>query len=519
MSWTANLAVRTKIFSIALVGVLGFMGYLGLNYITANSNYSNLLDVENKDFPLLDRTNTLQIDLIVIKEILSSAASSGDEDMIQEAEVIAKKIESNLSKMLNISQEAATELNLIKKDFTTYFSSSKAFSLGMINETLDFKQMPALIDDMNKKYENVSKRIKTFRDNRSTIFTKHLHNINVTTEQSLVMGIWVGIAVMLGLSLTAFLISRSITRPLLAMLDAANDLQNGDGDLTQRLPDFGKNEIGQTAAAFNGFIDKTQNVLIEVRESIFKIYAAANQVNTTAQALSEGSKEQASSVEDTGASLEQMSASISQNTDSAKETDSIASQAASHAEQGGEAVKETVIAMTEISNKIGLIEDIAYKTNLLALNAAIEAARAGEHGKGFAVVADEVRKLAERSQLAAQEISEQAGSSVTIATRAGGLLEEIVPTIQKTAELVMEITAASEEQSIGVNQVNKAIEQLDRVSQQNASASQQLAATSNQMATQIHQLQNTIDFFTLVANDASSQKDVGESNQSTNASS
>jgi len=326
----------------------------------------------------------------------------------------------------------------------------------------------------------------------------------VAEELTMFMLLSAIIGVVLSISV-AIVITRAITKPLSTMLEAADDLRAGDGDLTQRLPDFGKNEIGQTANAFNGFIDKIQSVLIEVRHAVHGINAASNQVNSTAQTLSQGSSEQAASVEETSASLEQMSASINQNTENAKATDKMANSAASEAEQGGIAVKKTVTAMSEIAGKIGLIEDIAYKTNLLALNAAIEAARAGEHGKGFAVVADEVRKLAERSQQSSQEISELAGSSVDVAEHAGKLLDAIVPSIQETANLVMEINASSEEQSVGVNQVNQAIDQLDKVSQQNAAASEQLAATSEEMANQTVQLQNTIGFFTL-GNESSTQQ-------------
>ena len=190
-----------------------------------------------------------------------------------------------------------------------------------------------------------------------------------------------------------------------------------------------------------------------------------------------------------------MSASINQNTENAKVTDGMASQAAKQAAQGGEAVTETVTAMKQIAGKIGIIDDIAYQTNLLALNAAIEAARAGEHGKGFAVVAAEVRKLAERSQIAAQEIGELASGSVDKAESAGRLLGEIVPAISKTSDLVQEITAASEEQSAGVSQVNTAMGQLNQITQQNASSSEELAATAEEMSSQATQLQNLMAFF------------------------
>ncbi|WP_298434110.1 methyl-accepting chemotaxis protein, partial [Geobacter sp.] len=168
---------------------------------------------------------------------------------------------------------------------------------------------------------------------------------------------------------------------------------------------------------------------------------------------------------------------------------------AEDAKAGGKAVTETVHAMKEIAGKISIIEEIARQTNLLALNAAIEAARAGEHGKGFAVVAAEVRKLAERSQHAAGEISELSASSVQVAEAAGEMLARMVPDIQRTAELVQEISAACKEQDTGAEQINRAIQQLDQVIQQNASASEEMASTSEELASQAEQLQATIAFF------------------------
>ncbi len=248
-------------------------------------------------------------------------------------------------------------------------------------------------------------------------------------------------------------------------------------------------------AAMKRMVQKLSHVVSEVSGSANGLSSAAEQVSSTAQSLSQASSEQAAGVEETSASIEQMTASISQNTDNAKATDAMASKAAIEAAEGGEAVKATVAAMKQIAKKIVIIDDIAYQTNLLALNAAIEAARAGEHGKGFAVVAAEVRKLAERSQVAAQEIGEVAGSSVELAERAGQLLDEMVPNIKRTSDLVQEITAASEEQSSGVAQINPAVGQLGQTTQQNAAGSEELAATAEEMSGQAEELQNIIAFF------------------------
>jgi len=272
--------------------------------------------------------------------------------------------------------------------------------------------------------------------------------------------------------------------------------QVADGDLSAEVA-LKAGDSTSLLAAMKGMIDKLSQVVQEVNNGAEALASASEEVSATAQSLSQAASEQAAGTEQTSASVEQMTASISQNTENAKVTDGIASKAALEAAEGGEAVKSTVAAMRQIAKKISIIDDIAYQTNLLALNAAIEAARAGEHGKGFAVVAAEVRKLAERSQVAAQEIEQVASSSVQLAEKAGSLLDAMVPNIRRTSDLVQEITAASEEQSAGVGQINSAVTQLSQTTQQNASSSEELAATAEEMSGQAEQLQQTMSFFKL----------------------
>ncbi len=269
------------------------------------------------------------------------------------------------------------------------------------------------------------------------------------------------------------------------------------GDLTSTIKP--KSNDDTLAQALSKMTRNLAQMIGDIRAGVATLSTASTQVSATAQSLSRGTSSQSASVEQATASLEQMTSSITQNAANSQEMRDMAIQGARDAELSGRAVGETKEAMEAIAEKITIVEDIAYQTNLLALNAAIEAARAGEHGRGFAVVASEVRKLAERSQSAAKEIGGLAGSSVRVAERSATALTQLVPSIHKTAELVQEVSAASNEQSSGVAQINQAMSLLDQITQQNASAAEELSATAEELAGQAKTLRQRMEIFTLAA--------------------
>ena len=267
------------------------------------------------------------------------------------------------------------------------------------------------------------------------------------------------------------------------------------GDLTvEPKPLSDKDTLG---IALQSMVQRLRGIISDALSAAHHVSSGSRQLSASSEELSQGATEQASSTEEASSSMEEMASNIKQNADNANQTETIARQSAKDAEASGEAVGKAVKAMETIAEKILIVQEIARQTDLLALNAAVEAARAGEHGRGFAVVASEVRKLAERSQAAAQQISGLSGDTVKAAQQAGDMLTRLVPDIQKTAELVSEISNASREQNAGSAQINTAIQQLDKVTQQNTSAAEEMASTSEELASQAEQLQHAIAYFRL----------------------
>jgi methyl-accepting chemotaxis protein len=504
MSWFNNLKVRTRLLSAfivmsaitAMVGTVGMRNMSVLNEKADQMYLSELMGVAHIKEASINILRAVRAE----KNLLLASSEADRRKYAQLHEDATKKATEDIEQARKLfhSEKGKDLLEKVTKDWQEYQPiGNKVISMALAE---DLQKVRGSVELSNGVAREKVSAINSLIDEATKLKEGNAKVIAAQTRELYQESRWFMVLLIVGSVcfgvLAGVLISIGLARQLGGEPGYIAGIAEkvADGDLTIRFDANNKIETG-IYAALKSMVLKLQEVVGEVSCAADNVASGSVQLSSGAESMSQGASEQAAAAEEASASMEQMSSNIKQNADNALQTEKISIKSSLDAQEGGKAVVHTVAAMKEIAGKINIIEEIARQTNLLALNAAIEAARAGDHGKGFAVVASEVRKLAERSQRAAAEISELSTSSVEVAEKAGNMLVKMVPDIQRTAELVQEISASSNEQNSGAEQINKAMQQLDQVIQQNASAAEEMSATAEELSSQAEQLQATVAFF------------------------
>lgn len=521
MKWIANMKISKKLVAgfVAVALLAGIVGAIGIvNMYQINKKYSELYENYGVSLGVLTEVGTsYHIRRGALKDLIIQTVDADE----QKTAARIKELDTVITQNLNVYGKSITTAESRKMYdeltalLTQYDPLKEQFvRLALVHQdaealALMSGQGNAIADQLDKAMDNIiSQNVATGRQ------LSEDYNQSTTNTITIISGI-VGVIILLAVLLGYFL-SRSISRPLQAMVEAADKIAGGDLDVAIEVNS--KNEIGQLADSFRSMSGQLNQVMSVIVSAADQVASGARQVSESSVTLSQGATEQASSVEQLTASLEEISSQTKLNATHAGEASSLAEVAKANAAQGNEQMKQMLQAMEEINTASGsiskiikVIDEIAFQTNILALNAAVEAARAGQHGKGFAVVAEEVRNLAARSANAAKETTDMIEGSIKkvmtgtqIAHDTAVALNQIVGGVTKVADLVNDIAVASNEQALGISQINQGISQVAVVTQTNSATSEESAAASEELSSQAQLLKSQISRFKLKRNAYSS---------------
>ena len=516
----SNLKVRTGLMLAQLAVALAALVAIGLgwNSMRASAVTINALDsLSVQQSNLIKDAYTQMLRATIRADIAAAQRAAGDANGAADNARTVQQLVGDAKKKMDAFKAVPKLTEMGKASEGQLISSFNGFSdaLQSMMGALDKGDAATYLTLKNTKAGAASaaffKELTAFADNISAYSEQQVQASRA--ESTMMTYVYLGLAALiLAVSLGAFLfMNRVVLRPLRAVSDSFDKI--AAGDLTVRVDATANNEIGHLMAAVKRMQESLTRTVATVRRGVDEINVGSREISAGNTDLSSRTEQQAASLEETAASMEQLASTVKQNADNARQANQLAASASDVAERGGSAVSEVVNTMHDISASsrkiseiVSVIDGIAFQTNILALNAAVEAARAGEQGKGFAVVAGEVRSLAQRSAQAAKEIKgliedsvSKVGAGSQQVERAGATMQEIVASVKRVTDIMGEISAASEEQSSGIDQVNRAVSQMDEVTQQNAALVEEAAAAAGSLQEQAERLAQAVAVFKINA--------------------
>lgn len=537
MTWLNQIPIKLKILIIPIVGLFGFALNIGYNYSVNSASNERLRQVRDVYYPILENANAALVAVDRIPEILNSAVSSGEIDMLNTADDTASKMENLLEKIRALEPSREQEVLAIQDAFEAYFLLARSLSESMISGTADFKAMGGDVQTMSAKLKSLQKKLKGFRDASHVLFSNSIQETTDDAAQAITWSIFGAVITGLFLFAVALSISVLVNRNLNLVINSLREIASGEGDLTKRIPQTSGDEIGDLVFWFNSFVEKLQGVISEVVHTIKPLTDSSNELSNLAHDGESASEKQLNATLNVSRSISEMFHSLNENAANAASAADVAASADEDAKKGQSIVGITVTRINELAQEVelavatirqleadsesvgsilGVIRGIAEQTNLLALNAAIEAARAGEHGRGFAVVADEVRTLASRTQESTEEIrtvidqlqrtahtitevmekgQSMAVDSVTKAAEAGASLGKITKAVESISEMNLHIASATEEQQQTSQSIQSAVDEIRLTADNAAEGSKRVASSTEQLKSVTQKLSHVASHF------------------------